>query len=400
MSGKKILLAICGSIAAYKSAYLTRLLVKAGAEVKVLMTPAATEFISPLTLSTLSKNKAYTQLISEEEWQDHVALGCWADALVIAPATANTISKLAHGQCDSIVTAVYLCARCPVIIAPAMDLDMWNHPATRANMERLASFGNIFTPVGHGELASGLVGEGRMAEPEQIAEIIFEKLSGTHRLEGVKALVTAGPTYEPIDPVRFIGNYSSGKMGIAIARELAKRGAQVSLVLGPSNEPITEGQRITVHRVKTAAEMHERAIAIFPDCQVAVLAAAVADFRPVGAADEKIKKTGDQLTLVLEKTPDIAESLSAMKNPNQCVAGFALETDHELENARQKLQRKQFDFIVLNSLREKGAGFDVDTNKITILQKDNTQLDFQLKPKSAVAVDIVNQIEKAIGAAS
>ena len=395
MQGKKILLAVTGSIAAYKAAYLIRLLLKAGAEVQVLMTEAGTAFISPLTLSTLSKKKVFTHISSEQEWNDHVELGLWADAIIVAPATANTLARLAHGICDNIVAAVYLSARCPVFFAPAMDLDMWKHPTTRSNVAKLKSYGNYFIPVGYGELASGLTGEGRMVEPEEILSFVERFFSKNNDLEGKKALVTAGPTYEPIDPVRFIGNHSSGKMGMAIAEELGRRGAEVTLVLGPSKLESVH-QAVKTIRVTTAQEMHKESIRIFPKADITVLAAAVADYRPVKSAKEKIKKTDEALILTLEKTPDIAAALGKMKQAGQFIAGFALETNDELENAAKKLQKKNFDIIVLNSLRDKGAGFNVDTNKITILFRDNKPKDFELKSKSAVAADIVDEIAFAL----
>jgi len=391
MVGKKITLAITGSIAAYKTAYLVRLLVKKGAEVQVLMTPSATEFITPLTLSTLSNKPVLSQVIAEEAWNNHVELGLWADALVIAPATANSIAKLANGMCDNIVSAVYLSARCPVFIAPAMDLDMWKHPATQANVQRLKSYGNHFLPVGYGELASGLVGEGRMAEPEEIVaflEVFFQKKQD---FLGKKLLITAGPTYEAIDPVRFIGNRSSGKMGLAIAEQFAARGALVTLVLGPSKlAPQNPG--ITTVRVESAQQMYEAAVQHFEQADIAVLSAAVADYRPAQVAEQKIKKSGERMTIELEKTPDIAASLGKMKRPGQFIVGFALETNDELQNANEKLTKKNFDFIVLNSLQDAGAGFNFDTNKITILHRGNKRKDFELKTKAEVAEDIVNEV--------
>lgn len=395
MHGKKILLAITGSIAAYKSAYLTRLLVKAGAEVQVLMTPSATAFISPLTLSTLSGKPVFTEIVAEEEWNNHVHLGLWADAMVIAPATANTLGRLAAGICDHIVSAVYLSARCPVFIAPAMDLDMWKHPATRSNVDRLHSYGNHFLPVGYGELASGLTGEGRMAEPEEIVTFLDQFFRQTQIFRGKNVLVTAGPTYEPIDPVRFIGNRSSGKMGVALAEAFARQGAGVTLVLGPSWIGTTQ-PGITTIRVETAAEMLEAAMSVFPDADVAVLAAAVADYRPSEVATQKIKKRDDDLSIRLEKTPDIAATLGARKKTNQVIVGFALETNDEEANALKKLERKNFDFIVLNSLRDPGAGFNFDTNKITILHKDNKRQEFELKSKTEVAEDIVEAVRKLV----
>lgn len=383
-----MLLGISGSIAAYKSAFLVRALIKAGAEVQVVMTPAATRFITPLTLSTLSKRPVFTDVQSEDGWNNHVEMGLWADALLIAPATATTLGRLAAGLADNMVAATYLSARCPVFLAPAMDLDMWKHPATQANVQRLQGFGNFFIPVGHGELASGLVGDGRMAEPEEIVTLLERFFSARLDLAGKRVLVTAGPTYEPIDPVRFIGNHSSGKMGVAIADALAARGAQVTLLLGPSAQEPAQSEVTTV-RVRTAAEMHAEAARCFPEMDAAVLAAAVADYRPAQTAKEKIKKGTEEMTLRLEKTPDIAASLGRVKRPDQLLVGFALETEDELANAREKLERKNFDLIVLNSLRDAGAGFHHDTNKVTILYRNNKADHFQLKSKKAVAEDIV-----------
>ena len=391
MQGKKIILAITGSIAAYKAAYLTRLLVKAGAEVQVMMTPHSTAFISPLTLSTLSKKHVLTEVVSEEFWNNHVEMGLWADAMIVAPVTANTLAKLANGICDSIVAAVYLSARCPVFFAPAMDLDMWKHDSTQRNVDLLKSYGNHFIPVGHGELASGLIGEGRMAEPDEILAYLNRHFQKNKSFSGKKVLVTAGPTYEPLDPVRFIGNRSSGKMGVAIASSLAKKGALVKLVLGPS-ELIVSEENIETIRVQTAQEMYEAAIGCFTKMDIAIFAAAVADYRPKHVAEEKLKKKGDTMNIELEKTPDIAASLGKIKKEGQFTVGFALETNDEELNAQGKMERKNFDMIVLNSLRDKGAGFNFDTNKITILGKDNKRKEFQLKPKDEVAEDIVAEI--------
>lgn len=392
LRGKKIVLAITGSIAAYKAAFLTRLLIKAGAEVQVLMTPDAEKFISPLTLATLSKRKVYSALVDAEQWNDHVSLGLWADLMLVAPATANTLAKFAAGLCDNLVTAVYLSAKCPVFFAPAMDLDMWKHPTTQHNVQRLLSFGNRLIPVAHGELASGLVGEGRMAEPQDILNALATYFAEGNQFKGKTVLVTAGPTYEPIDPVRFIGNYSSGKMGIALATELANRGAVVKLILGPTRINVPDHPRIETYKVTTAQEMHDRAVELYPGCDVAILAAAVADYRPKHQAVEKIKKSADDMALELEKTPDIAAALGKLKTAKQLNIGFALETNDEETNAKEKLKKKNFDFIVLNSLRDPGAGFNHDTNRITILKKDNTQKNFELKSKSEVAADIVNEI--------
>ncbi len=391
LKNKKILLGICGSIAAYKAAFLVRLLIKAGAEVQVLMTPAATNFITPLTLSTLSNKPVLTDINSEETWNNHVELGLWADAMVIAPVTATTLAKMAHGICDNIIVATYLSARCPVFFAPAMDLDMWKHSATRDNVDRLTGFGNLLIPVEHGELASGLVGDGRMAEPEHILQHLAEFFQKKKELDGKKALVTAGPTYEAIDPVRFIGNRSTGKMGVAIAENLASKGASVNLVLGPSNlQP--NHQNITVKHVESAAEMYQATEKLFKESDITVLSAAVADYRPAEVQTSKIKKSGQNLNLELERTTDIAASLGKVKRKDQLIIGFALETDSELENAKGKLERKNFDFIVLNSMKDKGAGFAHDTNKITIVGKGNKIQHFELKSKKKVAEDIVNEI--------
>ena len=391
MVGKKIILGISGSIAAYKAATLTRLLVKAGAEVQILMTESATNFITPLTLATLSKRPVYTQVSSEESWNNHVELGLWADAMLIAPVTATTLAKLANGIADNIIVATYLSARCPVFFAPAMDLDMWQHPSSVNNVEKLKTYGNHLIDVGHGELASGLVGNGRMEEPEVMVEILEKFFNQKNDLAGKRALITAGPTYENIDPVRFIGNRSSGKMGVALAAELAERGAEVKLILGPSSQKI-EHPRVETIRVTTAQSMYEAAKKNFEESDISIWAAAVADYRPVHVADKKIKKKEKTLTIELEKTIDIAATLGQLKRADQLMIGFALETNDEMKNAQGKLERKNFDFIVLNSLRDKGAGFAVDTNKITILRKGNKMKKFELKSKRKVAVDIVDEI--------
>lgn len=396
---KKILLGVSGSIAAYKAAHLTRLLVKEGAEVRVLMTEAAAAFISPLTLATLSKNEVLTDVHTEAAWNNHVALGLWADAYVVAPATAHTLAKMAHGLCDNILTAVYLSARCPVWIAPAMDVDMWHHPATQANIERLKARGVRLIPVEYGELASGLVGEGRMAEPETIVHHLLASDDHPQPLAGKKALVTAGPTHEAIDPVRFIGNHSSGKMGIAIAEALARKGAEVTLVLGPTYLRPSH-PRVRVIPVVSAQDMYEVCTEHFPQAHVAVLAAAVADYRPQSAAPVKIKKQGKQIDLPLVETVDIAAELGGIKRADQLLVGFALETDNEEDNARAKLVKKNFDFIVLNSLRYKGAGFGCDTNQVTILRRDGSQTRFDLKPKSAVGEDIAQEIVRWVNSNS
>lgn len=392
MSGfSKVILGVCGSIAAYKSALLTRLLVKKGAAVQVLMTDAAADFITPLTLSTLSKRPVFASVRSENGWNNHVELGLWADAMVIAPASANTLAKLANGLCDNILTAVFLSARCPVFIAPAMDVDMWRHPATQANLRRLLDYGAQLIPVEHGELASGLVGEGRMAEPEHIVAFLEAFFSRSAELAGKKALVTAGPTFEALDPVRFIGNHSTGKMGIAIAEALAANGAEVTLVLGPT-ELRPSNPAIALRPVVSAQEMHDVCTAIFPQCDIAVLAAAVADYRPKTVSATKIKKADEDMNLELAKTVDIAAALGQRKQAGQTIVGFALETNDEEKNARLKLEKKNFDFIVLNSLQEAGAGFGHDTNKISILHRNGLEKTFPLKHKTAVAADIVAEI--------
>ncbi len=391
LKGKKIILGITGSIAAYKSAFLTRLFIKAGAEVQVIMTPSATNFISGLTLSTLSKRPVHSDIATDESWNNHVELGLWADLLIIAPATATTMAKMAQGICDNMLLATYLSAKCPVYFAPAMDLDMWKHPSTQNNLATLKSYGNKLIPVGHGELASGLVGDGRMAEPEAILAMVKAELDKSQDLAGKKVLITAGPTYEAIDPVRFIGNRSSGKMGVAIAENAAERGAEVYLVLGPS-KLTPQHKNINTIRVESAQEMYDQAHKYFKKCTVAILAAAVADYRPQSVATKKIKKKTSTLSLKLEKTQDIAASLGQIKRKNQKIVGFALETNNEIANAQGKLERKSFDFIVLNSLNDKGAGFSHDTNKITIIAKGNKIKKFELKSKTEVAVDIVNEL--------
>lgn len=390
LKGKNIILGISGSIAAYKTAFLTRLLIKAGAKVQVLMTPAATNFIGPLTLSTLSSRQVHTDVSSGDSWNNHVEFGLWADAMLIAPATATTLAKLANGLADNILVATYLSAKCPVFFAPAMDLDMWKHPSAIHNVKKLQSYGNHLIPVGSGELASGLVGAGRMAEPEEIFAFLEYFFQKEKDLNGKKAIVTAGPTYEAIDPVRFLGNRSTGKMGIAIAEELATRGANVSLILGPSHEK-AEHPNIETINVSTAEEMYQASIQRFDDCDIAVLAAAVADYRPAQVASQKIKKKDGDMSIQLERTTDIAASLGKTKRKDQILIGFALETNNELEHARKKREKKNFDFIVLNSLNDKGAGFAHNTNKISLVYGNKTR-DFELKTKRQVAIDIVNAI--------
>jgi phosphopantothenoylcysteine decarboxylase/phosphopantothenate--cysteine ligase len=393
MQGKKIVLGVSGSIAAYKSAVLTRLLVKAGATVKVVMTPAAGDFITPLTLSTLSKNPVLTSFVRDEtgQWNNHVDLGLWADALVIAPASANTTAKMAHGLCDNLLLAVYLSARCPVFLAPAMDLDMLQHPATQGNLDKLRSYGNTILTPGYGELASGLTGHGRMAEPEEIFDALQTFFQATGRLHGKSVLITAGPTQEALDPVRFISNHSTGKMGFSLAEVFAREGARVNLVSGPTQQR-AQHPNIAVIPVVSAEEMYHASAARFAESDIAVLAAAVADYRPVEKAEQKIKKTDGNLTLALTKTRDIAASLGQVKRPGQVMAGFALETENEQQNALKKLDAKNFDLIVLNSLNDKGAGFGHDTNKITILDHKHGVRTFELKDKKDVARDIVNAI--------
>jgi phosphopantothenoylcysteine decarboxylase / phosphopantothenate---cysteine ligase len=393
LTGKKIILGVTGSIAAYKSAVLVRLLVKSGAEVKVVMTSSAHAFITPLTLSTLSRNPVLTDFVKDASgtWNNHVDLGLWADAIVIAPASANTIAKLANGICDNLLLAVYLSARCPVFIAPAMDLDMLQHPATRTNLSRLNTFSNFLIQPGFGELASGLTGTGRMAEPEEIIEHLELHFNGKKPLTGKTVLVTAGPTYEAIDPVRFIGNHSSGKMGFAIAEELASQGASVNLVTGPTHQH-TNHPGVSVKHVTSADQMFEVCSALFPSTDIAVLAAAVADYKPEYVAEQKIKKNGESLTLQLTKTPDIAASLGKQKRNGQVIVGFALETEQEQVNALKKLDSKNFDLIVLNSLNDKGAGVGHDTNQISILTRGRGVRNFDLKNKKEVARDIVNAI--------
>jgi len=394
LKDKNIIIGVTGGIAAYKIPLLVRLLKKAGANVQVLMTPAAKDFVTPVTLSTLSGNPVVSDFIKnkEGEWHNHVDMALWADLMLFAPVTANTLAKMATGQADNFLMAVYMSAKCPVMMAPAMDLDMYAHPATQHNLERLQAYGYHIIPATEGELASGLTGFGRMEEPENILaqiESFFKKKSS---LAGKKVLITAGPTYESIDPVRFIGNHSSGKMGIAIAEAAAERGAEVVLVLGPTHLTANHPNIKTIS-VKNAAEMYEAAHQNFNDTDVAVLAAAVADFTPEKTADHKIKKTGSALSIALKPTKDILASLGKIKTDKQILVGFAMETENEKENARKKLLKKNLDFIVLNSLREKNAGFKHDTNKVSILTKDGRVLDFPLKTKREVAEDIWEVVE-------
>ncbi|WP_299550242.1 bifunctional phosphopantothenoylcysteine decarboxylase/phosphopantothenate--cysteine ligase CoaBC [Seonamhaeicola sp.] len=400
LSGKNILLGISAGIAAYKTASLVRLFIKAGADVKVVMTPASKEFITPLTLSTLSKNPVHSSFTNEDDdnavWNSHVDLGLWADLFIVAPATANTLSKMANGVCDNLLLATYLSAKCPVYFAPAMDLDMYKHPTTLQSFETLKSFGNIMIPATSGELASGLVGEGRMAEPEDIVAFIENDILESLPLKNKKVLITAGPTYEAIDPVRFIGNHSSGKMGFEIAKAAANLGAQVVLVSGPTHQKVSHGL-IEVVPVTSAEDMYTEVHKHFGSTDVAILSAAVADYRPKEVASQKIKKKDPALTLELEKTKDILASLGAIKK-HQYLVGFALETNNELENAKDKLKRKNLNLIVLNSLNDTGAGFKSDTNKVTFIEADDSVTTFQLKSKAEVAKDLLNKITEQIHA--
>ena len=391
LRGKKILLGITGSIAAYKSAFLVRLLVKAGADVKVIMTPCSTDFVSKLTLSTLSKNKVLVDLFDEESWANHVMLGRWADVMLVAPLSCNTLSKMAHGQCDNLLLAVYLSATCPVVVAPAMDEDMWNHQSTSENIGKLIAFGNKIIPVDKGELASGLFGDGRMAEPEAIVRFIEDGFNISHSLSGKKAFVSAGPTYEPLDPVRFIGNHSSGKMGLAIAEELYARGADVTLIMGPSLINLPENGIKSV-RVNTAEEMYNACTKQFDKSDIGIMAAAVADYTPVEVSANKIKKTNGDLVIELKKTKDILKSLGEKKSSKQVLVGFALETNNEREYALGKLKNKNADMVVMNSLNDKGAGFGMDTNKITIFDKSGKEFNYDLMSKKATAKNIVDTI--------
>ncbi len=401
LKGKKIVLGITGSIAAYKAAVLIRLLIKKGAEVQVVITPAGKEFITPITLSALTRKPVISDFFSQRDgtWHSHVDLGLWADLMLIAPATASTIGKMAHGIADNMLVTTYLSAKSPVFIAPAMDLDMYAHPATQRNLAILRNFGNYIIEPAEGELASQLVGKGRMQEPEKIVEEIDRYFKRKHQEEtgespslfGKRVLITAGPTYERIDPVRFIGNYSSGKMGFALAEECAERGAEVILVAGPVRMEVAYPSIRRID-VESAAEMYQAAIEHFPDCDAAILSAAVADFTPEYVAGEKIKREDDDLILQLHPTQDIAAALGALKGNGQVLVGFALETNDEEAHAREKLQRKNFDFIVLNSLKDPGAGFRYDTNKVTILTEDETY-PYPLKEKSEVAIDIVDFLE-------
>ena len=394
LSGKKILLGVSGGIAAYKTANLVRLFIKAGAQVQVVMSPASLHFVTPLTLATLSKNPVYSTFYNEEEatgeWNNHVELGLWADLMLVAPATANTLSKMANGNCDNLLIATYLSAKCPVYFAPAMDLDMYKHPSTLDSFHKLKSFGNIIIPAESGELASGLSGEGRMAEPENIVTFLENDLLEKLPLKGKKILITAGPTYEAIDPVRFIGNHSSGKMGFDIANEAANNGAEVILVSGPTHLNV-QNSSIKLIRVTSAQDMYDACHEYYNNVDVAIAAAAVADYRPKNVADQKIKKNEATFSIELEKTKDILASLGEQKK-KQFLIGFALETENEIEHAKQKIQKKNLDLIVLNSLNDKGAGFGLPTNKVTFISKDFIVEPKELKSKEEVAQDIINKV--------
>ena len=397
LSGKKIILGVSGGIAAYKTASLVRLLLKAGAHVQVIMTPASKDFVTPLTLSTLSKNPVHSAFYDEQDenavWNNHVELALWADLMLIAPATANTLSKLTSGNCDNLLVATYLSAKCPVYFAPAMDLDMYKHPSTLANFEHLKSYGNTIIPAESGELASGLSGEGRMAEPENIVAFLEADIKGKLPLAGKKILITAGPTYEAIDPVRFIGNHSSGKMGYDLAKVAAGLGADVILVSGPTH--LKAEANVTVIPVVSAQEMYDACHLYFDTVAIAIAAAAVADYKPKTVAAQKIKKAENDLVIELEKTKDILASLGQKKS-SQFLVGFALETENEIENAKLKIRKKNLDLIVLNSLNDEGAGFGKATNKVTFIDKDFVIEPMPLKSKEAVAADIVNKIIKTV----
>ena len=395
LCGKHIVLGITGSIAAYKACTLIRLLIKAGAEVQVVITPAGKEFITPVTLSALTSKPVISEFFAQRDgsWHSHVDLGLWADAMIVAPATASTIGKMANGVADNMLITTYLSMKAPVFVAPAMDLDMFAHPSTQHNLNTLRSYGNIIIEPAEGELASHLVGKGRMEEPEQIFRVLEDFFNAGHPLAGKTVLITAGPTYEKIDPVRFIGNYSSGKMGYAIARECAERGANVELISGPTHLCISH-PLINVTNVESAEEMYHHATEKFPSCDAAILSAAVADFTPDTKADSKIKREKGEQTLVLKPTHDIAAALGQMKAATQKLVGFALETDNEQTNAEHKLEKKNLDFIVLNSLRDKGAGFNYDTNKVSIISRSGQVKVFPLKSKTEVAADIVTELQE------
>lgn len=394
LNGKKILLGVSGGIAAYKTANLVRLFIKAGAHVQVIMTPASKDFVTPLTLSTLSKNPVHSSFFNQDDedevWNNHVELALWADLMLVAPATANTLSKMATGNCDNLLIATYLSAKCPVYFAPAMDLDMYKHPSTLSSFSALKQYGNTMIPAESGELASGLSGEGRMAEPENIIAFLEADLESKLPLKGKKILVTAGPTYEAIDPVRFIGNHSSGKMGFDIANEAANLGAEVFLIAGPTHFN-AKNNLVKVVDVVSAQEMYDACHLYFDEVDAAIAAAAVADYRPKVVAEQKIKKTTDEFSIELEKTKDILSSLGAVKK-NQFLIGFALETENEIENAKLKIQKKNLDLIVLNSLQDKGAGFKKETNKVTFIDKNFKIQPMELKSKESVAADILNKV--------
>ena len=397
LKGKHIVLGITGSIAAYKSCLIIRQLIRAGAEVQVVITPAGKEFITPITLSALTSKPVISEFFAQRDgtWHSHVQLGLWADAMLIAPATASTIGKMAHGIADNMLITTYLSMKAPVFVAPAMDLDMYAHATTQENLATLRKHGVRIIEPGTGFLASHLEGKGRMEEPENIVAVVEKALAERTACAdapkaGKKVLITAGPTYEKIDPVRFIGNYSSGKMGLALVDECLSRGMAVELVLGPISQTVTEKQGLHITRVESAQQMYEAATALFPTCDAAILCAAVADFTPETTADEKIKRKGDEMVLHLRPTKDIAATLGQMKRDGQVLVGFALETCDEESNAEHKLAKKNLDFIVLNSLRDEGAGFRTDTNKVTIIRRDHTRLEFPLKPKTEVARDIVD----------
>lgn len=394
ISGKKILIAVTGGIAAYKIHFLIRDFIKKGAEVQVIMTKDAAEFVTPLSLATLSKNPVYTDFYGlNGTWNSHVEMALWADVMIVAPCTANTLSKMVHGMCDNLVIATYMSAKCPVFIAPAMDLDMYQHPSTQQNLDFAEDFGHIIIPAENGELASGLVGRGRMAEPQNILKAVeefFESAVNEKSLNGKTVLITAGPTYEAIDPVRFIGNHSSGKMGFSLAEEACKRGAKVILISGPSNLS-TQNPNIELHKVTSAKEMLAKVFEFYENVDIAIASAAVADYAPKEVAQEKIKKNDEELVIELVKNPDILKTMGEKKQ-HQFLVGFALETQNEEENAKGKLQKKNLDMIVLNSLRDEGAGFKNDTNKIKIFTKEE-KLEFNLKSKDEVAKDILNTLE-------
>ena len=390
IQNKKILIGITGSIAAYKIPFLVRLLVKAGAEVKIIMTAASLNFVAPLTLSTLSKNDVLTGLSDNNTWANHVMLGRWADLFLIAPLSCNTLAKMANGLCDNLLTAVYLSSACPVIVAPAMDEDMWHHPSIKRNIELITTYGNRVIPVDSGDLASGLKGEGRMAEPEAIIALLNTLFTTEKPLKGKNVLVSAGPTYEAIDPVRFIGNHSSGKMGLSIAKDLVNKGATVTVVLGPSVEKLSDD--FSVVKVNSAEEMYNACVSLFPQMDIAIMSAAVADYTPVAMLPQKIKKSEDVFTIDLKRTKDILQQLGAIKKVGQLLVGFALETNNEREFALKKLSDKNADMIILNSLNDTGAGFGTITNKVTIFDKKGNEYQFDTKLKTAVASDIVNTI--------